>query len=159
MLLQEKSMSTVMQDGLLAFFRSLLRNPRRLGRNQSALAKLSRLDPEDADGVARDVGLGSADLCTLAGRWPDSAELMSRLIAHLSLDEVKLHAENPQVLRNMQHTCALCAEKRQCERDLDQHAKDRNWKKYCLNAPTIRSLVSERYSKDKAHRAYRSRRA
>ena len=58
-------------------------------RNEAALSELSRLDPVEFDDVARDVGLSGTELRTLAGKWPNSAELLSRRIAALGFDERK----------------------------------------------------------------------
>ena len=139
-------MSVPKPNSFPTIFRGLLRNWRKWGRNPATVAELSRLDAADVEGVARDVGLTSADLRTLAGKWPDSAELLSQRIAGLHIDERKLCDEKPKVLRDMQRTCALCVEKRQCEHDLDRQVKDLNWEKYCPNTTTIRSLLAERNS-------------
>ena len=44
------------------------------------------------------------------------------------------------VLRDMERVCAMCASKRQCDRDLAAGTSAEHYEGYCLNAPTIDSL-------------------
>ena len=91
--------------------------------------------------IARDVGVSASELQTLAGRWPDSANLLDRRVAALGLEQIA-HSE-PQVLRDLQRVCGQCASEGRCERDLNSGAGDRSWRDYCPNVATLDALRSE----------------
>jgi hypothetical protein len=120
--------------------RAFFRWWRRCDLQNAAVAELSNLGSEEIGRVARDVGVSSAELRTLAGKWPDSAELLSRRLIQLNLDEKILRRQAPQVLRDMQRVCTLCASKRQCERDFAYRSSDASWRAYCPNSQTLAAL-------------------
>jgi len=111
---------------------------------EATLTALQRMGPEETERLAHDVGLTRSDLQTLAGRWPDSAELLSRRLAVLNLDEGALERSEPQVLHDLQRVCSLCAEKRRCQHDLALEPFDETWSDYCPNAQTLEALDAER---------------
>jgi hypothetical protein len=45
------------------------------------------------------------------------------------------------VLRDMERVCALCHEKRQCDRNLAAGTSAEHYEGYCLNATTIDALA------------------
>jgi hypothetical protein len=89
--------------------------------------------------MARDLGMTPGELSVLAGKWPDSADLLSR-----RLEQVNLTGVEPQVLRDLERVCTLCGNKRKCEYDLTIHPSSGIWTGYCPNAPTINALMTER---------------
>jgi hypothetical protein len=89
--------------------------------------------------MARDLGMSRGKLSVLAGKWPDSADLLSR-----RLEQVNLTRVEPQVLRDLERVCTLCASRRKCEYDLTIHPAKPAWTEYCPNAPTIGALMAER---------------
>jgi hypothetical protein len=101
----------------------------------------------DVERVAHDIGLGAADLRTLAGKWPGSAELLGQRLAQLKLDENDIRNKEPQVLRDLQRVCTVCASKGRCAHDLVNAPADPGWQEYCPNAPTIAALIAERTSR------------
>jgi hypothetical protein len=120
-----------------AFVRRLARWWRNWTCRNAAQDEIRRLGPREVDRLAHDVGLTGADLRTLAGKWPDSAELLSRRLAALRLDEHELARSNPDVLRDLQRVCTLCAAKGRCEHDLADKPSDPVWQTYCPNAQTV----------------------
>ena len=58
------------------------------------MAEIDCCDRDDAERLARDVGVSRADLCTLAGKWPDSLDLLSRRLEQVTLDAVRLLAQS-----------------------------------------------------------------
>jgi hypothetical protein len=97
-------------DGLNAtprFVRLFARGWRSWTPRVTLLAELSRLDSSESQRIANDVGVNGAELRAVAGKWPDSAELLSRRLPVLDLDEHKLREKEPQVLRDMQRVCTL----------------------------------------------------
>jgi hypothetical protein len=115
----------------------------------ATLMALERVGPEGVERLAHDIGLGSTDLQTLAGRWPDAAELLSQRLAVLKLDESTLARSEPAALRDMQRVCSLCAEKRRCQHDLAVEPFDKTWHDYCPNAQTLEALDGERAARSK----------
>jgi len=108
-------------------------------------AERARLDElqrygDDISHIARDVGLSSADLRTIAARRPDAATQLERRLETLDLDRDAVVRTDPRVLRDLERVCSLCGEKRQCERDLARHPEDPVWRSYCPNAPTLDAL-------------------
>jgi len=112
---------------------------REWSRRRARLAELDGCGPAEVEHMARDLGMSRGELSVLAGKWPDSADLLSR-----RLDQVNLASVEPQVLRDLERVCTLCASKRKCEYDLTIHPCNLVWTKYCPNAPTISALMAER---------------
>ena len=108
------------------------------------VAELSSLGSTEIQRIAGDVGVSSAELRALAGKWPDSAELLSRRLSALNLDEHRLREKEPQVLRDLQWVCTLCARKGRCEHDVAYKPSDPTWRAYCPNSQTLAALETER---------------
>ena len=72
------------------------------------------------------------------GRMPPTN--CRRLLKALGIDEADLSRTEPLVLRDMERVCAMCAHKRQCDRDLAAGTSAEHYEGYCLNASTIDSL-------------------
>ena len=108
---------------------------------------------EEVGRVARDLGLDRSDLSILAGKWPDSADLLSRRMGELGLDPAKATQVEPQVVRDLQRVCSLCASKRKCGHDLARHPSDPAWREYCPNVGTLAALMAERTSRGKTKAA------
>ena len=100
------------------------------------MAPLDVAEPADVLGYARDL---RRELSVLAGKWPDSADLLSR-----RLEQVNLAGVESQVLRDLERVCTLCGSKRKCEYGLTIHPSGDAWTEYCPNAPTISALMAER---------------
>ena len=76
----------------------------------------------------------------LVRQGPHAADELPRLLKSLGIDEADLARTQPLVLRDMERVCAMCASKRQCDRDLAAGTSAEHYEEYCLNAPTIDSL-------------------
>src|SRR5712692_1160252 len=111
---------------------------------RGAMAEIDCYDREDVERLARDVGVSRADLCILAGKWPDSLNLLSKRLEQVKLDAGNIAQTEPYVLRDLQRVCTLCASKRRCEHDLARKLSDPVWEEYCPNAPTLHALIAER---------------
>ena len=113
-------------------------------RNRAGQAELNNLDARELDSIARDVGTSTAELRLVAGKWPDSADLLARRMAMLDLDATETARTQPAVSRDMTKLCSLCDEKSLCKHELDEHAADERWQRYCANAPTLVALMWQR---------------
>jgi hypothetical protein len=92
--------------------------------------------------IARDIGISTgAELRVLASKWPSSADLLGRRLQQMTLDPAVMARSEPEVARDLQRVCSLCASKRRCSRDLARGPFDSAWQTYCPNATTLRSLI------------------
>lgn len=121
-------------------------------RARATLSEIHELESGELSRVARDIGVNSFELRTLAGRWPDSADLLSQRLAALQLtDDAGVQAE-PGVLRDLQRVCTLCHEKQRCGHDIDNNSSSPEWREYCPNAETLNALEFERSTRRLDHR-------
>jgi hypothetical protein len=111
---------------------------------RAAIAELACCGSAEVERIARDVGVNAADLRTLAGKWPGSAELLGQRLAQLKLDESDLRHEEPQAFRDLQRVCTMCASKGRCEHDLANRPANPAWQSYCPNTLTLKALAAER---------------
>jgi len=108
-------------------------------------ARRTRLDELQSCGtelghIARDVGLSTFDLYTIAAKRPGAADQLKQRLEALDMDRTALPHTDPRVVRDLERVCTLCGEKRQCERDLARHPDDPIWQTYCPNAHTLHAL-------------------
>jgi hypothetical protein len=63
-------------------------------RRRRTLARIG--DPDELGHIARDIGSGRSEVCILAGKWPDSLDLLSRRLDQVKLDGPGLRQASPQ---------------------------------------------------------------
>lgn len=110
---------------------------------RATMGELNRCGEDETAHIARDVGVSPSELRTLAGKWPDSADLLSERVAAVGLQTENIRAAEPQVLRDLQRVCTQCAEQSRCEHDLNRDPGNRVWRDYCPNLVTLDALRSE----------------
>jgi hypothetical protein len=108
------------------------------------LASLDRCGAEDTDRIAQDLGITATDLRALAGKWPDSTELLDRRLAALELDRTEIQRQEPQVLSDLRRVCTMCKSGRECRHDLAENPYDPGWREYCPNVVTLDALSADR---------------
>jgi uncharacterized protein YjiS (DUF1127 family) len=133
------------------FARRLAHGWRSWNGRRRTMADLGRCGPAEMERIARDVGVSGADLSILAGKWPDAADPLYWRMNEIKLDWKEITHADPQVMRDLQRVCTVCASKRRCEHELANNPSDPTWKKYCPNATTLAALVAERAAKSKAN--------
>jgi hypothetical protein len=121
---------------------------------RAAVAEVDGLEGAELSRVANDVGLNGPQLRTLAGKWPDAADLLSQRLAALQIDEATVARSEPGVLRDLQRVCSMCPEKPHCGHDIDRDPSDPEWRQYCPNVETLEALDAERAARrlDHPHR-------
>jgi hypothetical protein len=124
-------------------------------KTRDTLAEVDGLGASELSRVARDLNLNSPDLRILAGKWPDSADLLTQRLAALRLDEPAIARNEPAVLRDMERVCSNCAEKQHCGHDIDVNPTSAEWRTYCPNVTTLDALETERTLRrlDRKHNA------
>jgi len=111
---------------------------------EATIGDLARLGRHERSRVAHDVNLSGPELQTLAGKWPDAADLLSQRLAALQLDTGAVARTEPDVLRDMERVCTVCSEKSHCGHDIDRDPSDPEWRDYCPNVDTLDALEAER---------------
>ena len=106
-------------------------------RHRRDLGEIRRMDTTEFDRIAGDLRVSPVELDTLVRRGPHAADELPKLLKSLGIDEADLARSEPLVLRDMERVCAMCASKRQCDRDLAAGTSAGHDEEYCLNAPTI----------------------
>jgi hypothetical protein len=109
-------------------------------KHRRDLSEVRRMDTTEFDRIAGDLRVSPGELDTLVRRGPHAADELPKLLKVLGIDEADLARTEPLVLRDMERVCAMCASKRQCDRDLAAGTSAEHYEEYCLNAPTIDSL-------------------
>ena len=104
------------------------------------LSEIRQMDTSDFDRIASDLRVSPGELDLLARQGPHAADELPRMLRALGINEEDLSRTQPLVLRDMERVCAMCASKRQCDRDLAAGTSSAHYDEYCLNAPTIDSL-------------------
>jgi hypothetical protein len=127
------------RPGMIEGFAAWWRN---LRAGQSRLDELHDCGDELGH-IARDVGLATADLYTIAAKRPDAADQLKQRLAALHMDRAALLQAEPMVVRDLERVCTVCGSKRRCERDLARHPGDAAWRTYCPNAHTLEALEED----------------
>lgn len=111
--------------------------------NRAGAAELRDFGPEELRRLASDIGVAPEDVRPLAGKWPDSADLLTRRMTALQLDPTVIAQLHPAVSNDLKRLCSLCVSKGRCEHDLVSGATDSNWQEYCPNTTTLKALNAE----------------
>jgi hypothetical protein len=109
-------------------------------RHRRELNEMRQFDRVDFDRIAYDLRVSPHDLEELVRKGPHAADELPKLLKALGIDEAVLASTQPFLLRDMERVCALCEQKRQCDRDLAEGTSAEHYKDYCTNAPTIERL-------------------
>ena len=120
-------------EALITIFSDWLRHRRELN-------EMRQLDRADFDRIACDLRVSPDDLEQLVRNGPHAADELPKLLKTLGIDEATLANTQPFLLRDMERVCAMCEQKRQCDRDLADGTSAERYQDYCANAPTIERL-------------------
>jgi hypothetical protein len=120
------------------------------------VANLYRCGADETDRIAHDIGVSAPELRALAGKWPDSADLLNRRLATLALDPSDIRRTEARVLSDLQRVCTMCRDERKCRHDLADDPYNPAWRDYCPNVVTLDALDAERLERrGRARRAGR----
>jgi hypothetical protein len=109
-------------------------------KHRREIAEMCQCDTGEFAHIAQDLGISSGDLEAFVRRGPHAADELPRLLKALGIEEKELARTQPLVLRDMEHVCATCEHKRQCDHDLAAGSSAQHYEEYCANAPTIDAL-------------------
>lgn len=122
--------------------------------SRARITELSNFTSHELHDVARDAGVATEELKALAGKWPGSADLLSRRMAALGLDAAELARSEPITSYDLKKSCSLCASKRRCEHDLVKDSTNPIWNEYCLNSGRLSALCEEQIKLEPYRRAW-----
>jgi hypothetical protein len=109
-------------------------------KHRQELSEMHQLSTTELDRIASELQVSRTDLDELVRRGPHAADELPQLLEALGISESQLARVEPFVLHDMERVCALCGQKRECDRDLAVGTSAANYQDYCLNAPTINEL-------------------
>jgi transcriptional regulator with XRE-family HTH domain len=109
-------------------------------KHRRELRDLRQLDRIDFDRIASDLTVSPEALEELVRQGPHSADELPKMLKALGVEEAALANAQPLMLRDMERVCAICGQKRQCDRDLVAGTAAEHYQDYCPNAPTIAQL-------------------
>jgi transcriptional regulator with XRE-family HTH domain len=109
-------------------------------KHRRGLREMSQIDAFNFGQIAGELRMSSADLEALVRRGPHAGDELPKMLSALGIDQDDLARTEPLVLRDMERVCAMCGQKRRCERDLAGGTSAAHYQEYCANAPTIDSL-------------------
>lgn len=115
---------------------------RERSERRARMYELEQFSPHELGVIGKDTGASPTELRALAGKWPDSAALLTRRMETLHVSPAVADAHWSSV-KDMKKLCSLCDEKQQCEHDLTFNAANPAWKGYCPNADTFAALLGE----------------
>jgi hypothetical protein len=110
-------------------------------KHRRELNEMRQMDRGDFNRIASDLRVSPYQLDTLIRQGPHAADELPKLLRALGIDQADLAHTEPLVLRDMERVCALCHNKRQCDRDLHAGTSAEHYEGYCLNAGTIDALA------------------
>ena len=109
-------------------------------KHRRELREMRQMDAANFGRIAGDLRMSSADLEALVRRGPHAVDELPKMLTALGIDQDDLARTEPLVLRDMERVCALCNQKRRCDRDL---AAGTSAARYQDIAPTLpRSTAS-----------------
>jgi len=109
-------------------------------RSDSAAHELATVGDREVEQIAKDIGVSSAELYSLARSDANSADLLRTRMTALDLDCREVARLVPETLHDLQRVCTMCSERKRCAQDLARAASDSGWKDYCPNVATLVAL-------------------
>jgi hypothetical protein len=109
-------------------------------KHRRELREMRQMDAANFGRIAGDLRMSSADPEALVRQGPHAGDELPKMLTALSIDQDDLARTEPLVLRDMERVCALCSQKRRCDRDLAAGTSAAHYQEYCANAPTIDGL-------------------
>jgi uncharacterized protein YjiS (DUF1127 family) len=110
------------------------------------MRELSEIDRNEFAHIASDLQISPSVLDELVRRGPHAVDELPKMLDALGVDQAALARTQPRLLRDMEQVCALCGQKRRCDRDLASGSVGDHYQDYCPNAHTIMQL--DRQSRD-----------
>lgn len=98
---------------------------------------LEKARGEELERLRAHVRGGPEDLRWLVGREPGSTELLCHMMAVTGVDAREVPAKT---MRELERSCAVCADKLHCADEIGHGRAARNFAEYCPNAEKLKDL-------------------
>lgn len=95
----------------------------------------------DLQTLSADLGVSPADLLDIFPRAEDDRALMDQMIRAHGLHPGVIHSLPAALLRDLEATCARCASKGRCRRDLKTGTAAARCQSYCGNAEALEAIA------------------
>ena len=112
---------------------------------RDARAEFSGCDAEEVARMAHELNISPRELADLAGKSPESAALLGKMLVALGLDPESPALQDPLLKRDLQRLCTACAHKGQCARELAAGTAAEHYGEFCPNAYTLDVLLGRRH--------------
>jgi hypothetical protein len=112
-------------------------------KHRREMREFRLLDRTEFDRIASDLRISPDDLEELVRQGLHSADELPKMFKALGIDEAALATAQPLMLQDMQRVCALCGQKRRCDRDLVAGMAAEHYQDYCPNVPTIAQALTK----------------
>lgn len=99
--------------------------------------------------IAHDLGVTPDQLAEVAGKGPDSAALLGKMLVALGVDAKRVADGEPGVMRDLQRLCASCAARQQCLHEFAAGTAAEHYHEFCPNAYTLDALLQEQRQEQK----------
>ena len=109
-------------------------------KHRREINEMRQFNAVEFERIAVDLRMSPADLNELVNQGPHAADELPQLLKTLGISAEDLARSEPMMLHDMERVCALCQNKRECDRDLAAGTAAEHYEGYCLNAPTIAGL-------------------
>jgi hypothetical protein len=132
---QQTSYPTV--DFVMRAIASWINKYRHMTETHDAFGQCS---PEDVSQIAKDLGVSTNELRTLAAKQPGAGDLVEKMLLSLHVDPQALASTQPAVMRDLKRLCVMCGEKSRCTHELKDGTADGHFQEFCPNAFTLDAL-------------------
>jgi hypothetical protein len=102
--------------------------------------ELAKCAPEEVAAIARDIGLSTGELESIARKGPNAADELPKLLRALGVVPQKIHSDRNGALRDLQRICTSCGHKARCKHELAAGTAANHYHSYCPNAVSIDEL-------------------
>lgn len=126
---------------VLTLLRRTLDEWRGAGDLWSRVDRLETLTAEEVGRLASDIGLTREELLRTVGRPGGSVELLHRRLGALGVDQDELRSQWPQLLAELERTCAGCTQRERCATEMAADPLPPGWDSYCPNSGTLKTLT------------------
>ncbi len=133
-------MNTLVNDPARTVFTRLMDWFAKGWQSSAEADMIASLDEFTIQSIAHDCGISPDHLIELAKAGPHAADEMIEMMKALNIDPAEVELRLRNQFRDMQITCAHCASKGECRKDLATGAASENFAHYCGNESALNAL-------------------
>jgi hypothetical protein len=104
------------------------------------VAEVCKLNSAEFQHIAHDLGITSEDLEALVRKGSHAGDKLPKMLDALGINRTALERTQPAVMRELDYACAMCGDKRRCDRELAAGIAAQHYRAFCSNAPMLDAL-------------------